>query len=83
MHITVCITTKAGGGNTWRDKESPPQLLITRNISDLPRHVDKPSCHRGHPSEVEDPEERETHTEMKVIIEYLTASCGFWKDKDR
>lgn len=43
---------------TWRDEEGPPQFLIARHISDLPRHVDKPSCHRGHSPEVKDPEAR-------------------------
>lgn len=56
---TLGHTAAAATVSTWWDEESPPQLLVTRDISDLPRHVDKSSCHWGHSPEIKEPKERE------------------------
>lgn len=68
---SLCQAAEAGRVSTWWDEEGPPQLLITRHISDLPRHVDESPCHRGHSPEVKDPIEREGDMQRKVRIKYL------------
>lgn len=40
---------------TWGDEEGPPQLLVPRDISNLPGHVDHTASHGRDPAEVQDP----------------------------
>lgn len=43
------------GALTWGDEEGSPQLLVPRDVPDLPGHVDHPAGHGGDAAEVQDP----------------------------
>lgn len=55
VHRACPISQPASRARTWGDEEGSPQLLVPRDIPDLPGHVDHPAGYRGHTAEVQDP----------------------------